>query len=93
MMSAMLNTTKCPEAILIANITFVTVTDTLQSIFIRIGFPQEIQNDKLSYFTTARITKLSEMFGIKVRFSSMDHQYLNSVEIFHWTAKLILWVL
>ncbi|GBN57346.1 hypothetical protein AVEN_247312-1 [Araneus ventricosus] len=84
---------KYPDAIPVANISSVSVTDALLEIFSRMGFPREIQSELGTSFTSFLTTDIFDRFGIKVTHSSLHHPQSNPVDRFHRTIKRILKVL
>lgn len=60
-------TSKCAEAIPMADISSVKVTEALLKIFSRMGLPREMQCDQGASFTAALTTEFLETFGIKQR--------------------------
>ncbi|GBO17352.1 Retrovirus-related Pol polyprotein from transposon 412 [Araneus ventricosus] len=93
LITAICLTSKYPEAIPVADINSVSVTDALLNIFSGIRFPQEVQTDQGTSFTSALTSKFFERFGIKICNSSVYHPQSNPVERFHRTVKRLLRVL
>ncbi|GFV92741.1 retrovirus-related Pol polyprotein from transposon 297 [Trichonephila clavipes] len=93
LITAICMSSKFPEAIPVSDISSVSVTDALLTIFSRMGFPREIQCDQGTSFTSALTTEFFERFGILVRHSSVYHPQSNPVERFHRTLKRLLRVL
>ncbi|GBM03940.1 Retrovirus-related Pol polyprotein from transposon 17.6 [Araneus ventricosus] len=90
LITAICLTSKYPEAIPVADINSVSVTDALLNIFSRIGFPREVQTDQGTSFTSALTSEFFERFGIKICHSSVYHPQSNPVERFHRTVKRLL---
>ncbi|GBM67002.1 hypothetical protein AVEN_58259-1 [Araneus ventricosus] len=84
---------KYPDAIPVADISSVSVTDALLVIFSRMCFPREVQSDLGTSFTSNATTECFERFGIKLTHSSAHHPQSNPVERFHMTIKRLLKVL
>ncbi|GBM49021.1 Retrovirus-related Pol polyprotein from transposon 412 [Araneus ventricosus] len=82
-----------PDAIPVADISSVSVTDALLEIFSKMGFPRQIQSDLGSSFTSFLTTGFFDRFGIKVTHSSVHHPQTNPVERFHRTINRMLKVL
>ncbi|GBN03908.1 Transposon Ty3-I Gag-Pol polyprotein [Araneus ventricosus] len=93
LLTAICMSSKYPDAIPVADISSVSVTDTLLEIFSRMGFPREIQSDLGTSFTNFLTTELFDRFGIKVMHSSVHYPQSNPVERFHRTIKRMLKVL
>ncbi|GBM58814.1 Retrovirus-related Pol polyprotein from transposon 412 [Araneus ventricosus] len=83
LLTAICMSSKYPDAIQVAYISSVSVTDALLEIFSRMGFPREIQNDLGTSFTSFLTTEFFDRFGIKVTHSSVHHPQSNPVERFH----------
>ncbi|GBL99636.1 Retrovirus-related Pol polyprotein from transposon 412 [Araneus ventricosus] len=93
LLAAICMSSRYPDAIPVADISSVSVTDALLEIFSKMGFPREIQSDLGSSFTSFLTTEFFDRFGIKVTHSSMHHPQSNPVERFHRTIKRMLKVL
>ncbi|GBM36421.1 hypothetical protein AVEN_234806-1 [Araneus ventricosus] len=73
LLTAICMPSRYPDAIPVADIISVSVTDALLEIFSKMGFPREIQSDLGSSFTSSLTTEFFDRFGIKVTHSSMRH--------------------
>ncbi|GBN27959.1 hypothetical protein AVEN_181806-1 [Araneus ventricosus] len=93
LLTAICMSSRYPDAIPVADISSVSVTDALLEIFNRIGFPREIQSDLGTSFTSFLTTEYFDRFGIKVTHSSVNHPQSDPVERFHRTNKRMLKVL
>lgn len=89
-LTVMCAATKFPEAVPMKEQSSVEVVNALLSIFARVGFPQEVQSDQGSVFTSALTTDFLEKCGIKVIHSSVYHPQSNSVERCHSVMKRVL---
>ena len=89
-LTVMCAATKFPEAVPMKEQSSVEVVNALLSIFARVGFPQEVQSDQGSVFTSALTTGFLEKCGIKVIHSSVYHPQSNSVERCHSVMKRVL---
>ncbi|GBM66033.1 hypothetical protein AVEN_147359-1 [Araneus ventricosus] len=83
LLTAICMSSRYPDAIPVADISSVSVTDALLEIFSRMGFPREIQRDLGSSFTSFLTTEFFDRFRIKVTHSSVHHPQSNPVERFH----------
>ncbi|XP_075732859.1 uncharacterized protein LOC142775380 [Rhipicephalus microplus] len=90
LLTAICPATKFPEAIPMKEQSSVEVVNALLSIFSRVGFPQEIQCDQGSVFTSVLTTGFLEKCGMKIIHSSVYHPQSNSVERCHSVMKRVL---
>ncbi|GBM54090.1 Retrovirus-related Pol polyprotein from transposon 412 [Araneus ventricosus] len=93
LLTAICMSLRYPDAIPVADISSISVTDALLEIFSRMGLPREIQSDLGSSFTSFLTSEFFDRFGIKVTHSSVHHPQSNPVERFHRTIKRMLKVL
>ncbi|GBM40215.1 Retrovirus-related Pol polyprotein from transposon 412 [Araneus ventricosus] len=93
LLTAICMSSKYPDAITVADISSVSVTDALLEIFSRMGFPREIQSDLGTSFTSFLTAEIFDRFGIKVTHSSVHHPQSNPLERCHRTIKRMLKVL
>ncbi|GBM90836.1 hypothetical protein AVEN_3083-1 [Araneus ventricosus] len=93
LLTAICMSSKYPDAILVADISSVSVTDAFLMVFSRMGFPREVQSDLGTSFTINLTTEFFKRFGIKVTHSSVHHPQSNPAERFHRTIKRLLKVL
>ncbi|KAM7312087.1 uncharacterized protein ISCGN_008992 [Ixodes scapularis] len=89
-LTVMCAATKFPEAVPMKEQSSVEVVNALLSIFARVGFPQEVQSDQGSVFTSALTSGFLERCGIKAIHSSVYHPQSNSVERCHSVMKRVL---
>ncbi|GBN48073.1 Retrovirus-related Pol polyprotein from transposon 412, partial [Araneus ventricosus] len=90
LLTAICMSSRYPDAIPVADISSVSVTDAFLEICSKMGFPREIQSDLGSSFTSLLTTEFFDRFGIKVTHSSEHHTQSNPVERFHRTIKRML---
>ena len=80
--------TRYPEAIPLKKIDSATVAEALFAVFARMGFPEEIQSDNGSQFTSEMFKEYLQLLGINhVRSSAYHAQSNGVVERFHGTIK------
>ncbi|GBL73354.1 Retrovirus-related Pol polyprotein from transposon 412 [Araneus ventricosus] len=79
LLTAICISSRYPDAIPVADISSVSVTDAFLEIFSKMGFPREIQSDLCSSFTSFLRTEFFDRFGIKVTHSSVHHPQSNPV--------------
>ncbi|GBL81174.1 hypothetical protein AVEN_120020-1 [Araneus ventricosus] len=84
---------KYTDAIPVADISSVSVTDALLAIYSWMGLPREIQSDMGTSFTSFLTAEFFDRFAIKVAHSSVHHPQSNPMERFHRTIKRMLKVL
>lgn len=74
-----------PEAVPIKEITSIDVSESLLSIFSRVGIPREILSDRGTQFTSQLMGDLHKLLGVKPLFTTPYHPSGNGrVERFHF---------
>ena len=81
--------TRYPDAIAVKDLSFVSVTDSMLSIFSRMGFPKKVQTDQGIHFCSNLTTEFFERFAIKVSHSSIYHPQNNALEPFHRIKRIL----
>ena len=83
--------TRYPEAVPMKKIDSVSVAEALFTVFSRMGFPEEIQSDNGSQFTSEMMKEFQKLLSIKGVYISPYHSQANGVvERFHGTIKPML---
>lgn len=82
--------TKFPEAVPLRELNSSEIVDALLATFSRIGFPNEIQADQGTVFTSALTTTFLRKCGVRLLHSSVYHPQSNSVEKLHSVLKRVL---
>ncbi|GFO15100.1 gypsy retrotransposon integrase-like protein 1 [Plakobranchus ocellatus] len=83
--------TRWAEAVPLRRITAKDVAEALFSIFVRLGFPMEIQSDRGQQFMSKLLAKFNRLCNIKHFVSTPYHPQTNGiVERFHSTLKSMI---
>ncbi|GFO28338.1 Pol polyprotein [Plakobranchus ocellatus] len=83
--------TRWAEAVPLRRITAKDVAEALFSIFVRLGFPKEIQSDRGQQFMSKLLAEFNSLCNIKHFVSTPYHPQTNGiVECFHSTLKSMI---